>query len=152
MRELEGCVPRSPLHGRANCLAGRVTLRPQSGPRHTAGGPCQDGVLRTMSHVPLPHPAGLSPACTCAAVAPTARGSEPNGAAGRLGPTHALILLIAFLGLGCSLFLAGTELQTVFALLGGCGAIGAATLTAAGGGRRLMTVLVEMAVRSGAGK
>lgn len=105
-----------------------------------------------MSHVPLPHPAGLSPACACAAVAPTARGSEPDGAAGRFGPTHALILLIAFLGLGCSLFLAGTELQTVFALLGGCGAIGAATLTAAGGGRRLMTVLVETAVRSGAGK
>ncbi|MFE9679123.1 hypothetical protein ACKI1K_07120 [Streptomyces scabiei] len=107
-----------------------------------------------MSHVPLPLPAGPAPACACpsAAVPPTVRGSEPDGAAGRFGPTHALILLIAFLGLGCGLFLAGTELQTVFALLGGCGAIGAATLTAAGGGRRLMTVLVETAVRSGAGK
>jgi hypothetical protein len=37
-------------------------------------------------------------------------------------------------------------------LLGGCGAVGAATLAAAGGGRRLMAVLVEAAVRSGAGK
>ncbi|MGW1364996.1 hypothetical protein ACWCQP_47350 [Streptomyces chartreusis] len=91
--------------------------------------------------------------CTCAAAArASAGGGEPDGAAGRFGPTHALILLIAFLGLGSILFLAGTELDTVFALLGGCGAIGAATLTAAGGGRRLMTVLVEAAVRSGTGK
>ncbi|GAA4027250.1 hypothetical protein [Streptomyces plumbiresistens] len=104
-----------------------------------------------MSHVPLPRPAGPLPACTCAAT-PLSPGGEPGGAAGRFGPTHALILLIAFLGLGCGLFLAGTELEGVLALLGGCGAIGAATLTAAGGGRRLMTVLVETAVRSGAGK
>ena len=102
-----------------------------------------------MSHVPLPRPAG--PACTCA-VAPPSPGREPDGTAGRFGPTHALILLIAFLGFGCTLYLAGTELQTALTLLGGCGAIGAATLTAAGGGRRLMTVLVETAVRSGAGK
>ncbi|MEU8795033.1 hypothetical protein [Streptomyces sp. NPDC048643] len=107
-----------------------------------------------MSHAPLPRPASPTPACACpsAAAPPTARGCEPDGAAGRFGPTHALILLIAFLGLGCSLFLAGTELQTVFALLGGCGTIGAATLTAAGGGRRLMAVLIETAVRSGAGR
>ncbi|EGX56736.1 MULTISPECIES: hypothetical protein [Streptomyces] len=102
------------------------------------------------------HPAGPAPACTCAPTAPKAPepagGGEPDGAAGRFGPTHALILLIAVLGLGTGLFLAGTELETVFALLGGCGAIGAATLTAAGGGRRLMSVLVEAAVRSGAGK
>ncbi|MEU3400792.1 hypothetical protein [Streptomyces filamentosus] len=57
-----------------------------------------------------------------------------------------------FLGLGSGLFLAGTDLDTVLVLLGGCGAIGAATLAAAGGGRRLMAVLVEAAVRSGAGK
>jgi hypothetical protein len=105
-----------------------------------------------MSHVPLPLPAGPAPVCACGAVPPSARGGEPDGAAGRFGPTHALILLIAFLGLGCGLFLAGAELDTVLTLLGGCGAIGAATLTAAGGGRRLMTVLVETAVRSGAGK
>ncbi|MEH0656018.1 hypothetical protein QA995_42595 [Streptomyces scabiei] len=107
-----------------------------------------------MSHVPLPRPADPAPACACpsAAVPPTTRGIEPDGTAGRFGPTHALILLIAFLGLGCGLFLAGAELDTVLVLLGGCGAIGAATLAAAGGGRRLMTVLVETAVRSGAGR
>ncbi|MEV5842219.1 hypothetical protein AB0M32_09615 [Streptomyces sp. NPDC051985] len=108
-----------------------------------------------MSFPPLPGPAGPGPACTCApAVAPTtpAGGGEPDGTTGRFGPTHALILLIAVLGLGTTLFLAGTELETVFALLGGCGAIGAATLTAAGGGRRLISVLAEAAVRSGAGK
>ncbi|KUL27326.1 hypothetical protein [Streptomyces regalis] len=108
-----------------------------------------------MSIPPLPHPAGPAPACTCApaAEAPApADGGEPDGAAGRFGPTHALILLIAVLGLGSGLFLAGTKLETVFALLGGCGAIGAATLTAAGGGRRLMSILVEAAVRSGTGK
>ncbi|MFJ7297826.1 hypothetical protein [Streptomyces collinus] len=106
-----------------------------------------------MSLPPLPHPAGPAPACACApaAEAPTG-GGEPDGAAGRFGPTHALILLIAVLGLGSGLFLAGTGLETVFALLGGCGAIGAATLTAAGGGRRLMSLFVEAAVRSGAGK
>ncbi|MGA5264798.1 hypothetical protein ACPCI0_31845 [Streptomyces griseoincarnatus] len=106
-----------------------------------------------MSLPQLPLPAGPAPACTCtpAAAAP-AGSSEPDSTAGRFGPTHALILLIAFLGLGTGLFLAGTELQTVFALLGGCGAIGAATLTAAGGGRRLISVLAEAAVRSGAGK
>ncbi|MFJ9380178.1 hypothetical protein [Streptomyces sp. NPDC101455] len=110
-----------------------------------------------MSRPPRPRPAGPAPACTCAPASPPeapppAGAGEPDGAAGRLGPTHALILLIAVLGLGCGLFLAGTELQTVFALLGGCGAIGAATLTAAGGGRRLMSLFVEAAVHSGAGK
>ncbi|WUC76184.1 hypothetical protein OG416_35680 (plasmid) [Streptomyces longwoodensis] len=75
-----------------------------------------------MSHVPLPGPAA---ACACVAASPPARTGEPEGAGGRFGPTHALILLIAFLGLGCTLFLAGTELSTVLALLGGCGAIGA---------------------------
>jgi hypothetical protein len=98
-----------------------------------------------MSDLSLPHPAGTAPIC------PGTCGCEPSGA-GRLGPTHALILLIAVLGLGSALFLAGTPLDTVFALLGGCGAIGAATLTAAGRGRRLMTVLIETAVRSSAGK
>lgn len=72
--------------------------------------------------------------------------------AGRLGPTHTLILLIVFLTLGTVLFLRGTPTGDIITLLGGCGAIGAATLAAAGGGRRLMAVLVEAAVRSGAGK
>lgn len=67
---------------------------------------------------------------------------------GRFGPTHALILLIAVLVLGCGLFLVGTPLSSTFALLSGCGAIGAAVLTAAGGGRRLVTVILEAAVWS----
>ncbi|MFF8513577.1 hypothetical protein ACF064_36635 [Streptomyces sp. NPDC015492] len=104
-----------------------------------------------MSPLPLPLPAGPEPACACAAGRPAAS-SVPDGAAGRFGPTHALILQTVFLVLGSGLFLAGTELDTVLVLLGGCGAIGAATLAAAGGGRRLMAVLVETAVRSGAGK
>ncbi|MEU6092774.1 hypothetical protein ABZ865_39665 [Streptomyces sp. NPDC047085] len=92
-----------------------------------------------MNHLPSPPaPAG----------APSA-GEVP---AGRLGPTHALIWLIAVLVLGTTLFLKGTPIGDIFALLGGCGAIGAATLAAAGGGRRLMAVLVEAAVRSSAGK
>ncbi|MFE0178878.1 hypothetical protein ACFWZ2_41895 [Streptomyces sp. NPDC059002] len=73
-----------------------------------------------------------------------------SGTSGRFGPTHTLILLIVFLILGCGLFLVGTPLSSTFALLGGCGAIGAATLTAAGGGRRLMTVILEPVVRSSA--
>ncbi|MFG2683967.1 hypothetical protein OIA45_40500 (plasmid) [Streptomyces chartreusis] len=92
-----------------------------------------------MNNAPVPRPATAAPACGC-------------GAAGRFGPTHALILLVAVLGLGSGLFLAGTQLSIVFALLGGLGAIGAATLTAAGGGRRLVTVLIEAAVRSSAGR
>ncbi|MFC5170657.1 hypothetical protein [Streptomyces mutomycini] len=71
---------------------------------------------------------------------------------GRFGATHSLILLICVLSLGSGLFLAGTPMDDVFALLGGLGAIGAATLTAAGGGRRLAAVFVEAAVRSGVGK
>ncbi|MEV1042376.1 hypothetical protein AB0J01_38055 [Streptomyces sp. NPDC050204] len=97
-----------------------------------------------MDHL-LPSPPPASPpaaALPAAAQAPT----------GRLGPTHTLILLIAILTLGTALFLRGTPLGDVFLLLGGCGAIGAGTLTAAGGGRRLMAVLVETAVRSGTGK
>ncbi|MEV7434036.1 hypothetical protein ACIQJX_04995 [Streptomyces griseoviridis] len=92
-----------------------------------------------MNDVPVPRPAAAAPACGC-------------GAAGRFGPTHALILLVAVLGLGSGLFLAGTQLNIVFTLLGGLGAIFAATLTAAGGGRRLVTVLIEAAVRSSAGR
>jgi len=107
-----------------------------------------------MSELPVARPAGPVPACPCAggAAVPAESGVRPAGSAGRFGPTHALILLIAVLVLGCGLFFAGAPLETVFALLGGCGAIGVATLTAAGGGRRLVTVLAEAAVRSGAGK
>ncbi|MDX3370121.1 hypothetical protein PV387_29540 [Streptomyces sp. ME02-6987-2C] len=92
-----------------------------------------------MSHLPSsPPPAGVP--------------SAAEAPAGRLGPTHALILLIAVLVLGTALFLKGTPIGDIFVLLGGCGVIGAGTLAAAGGGRRLMAVLVEAAVRSSAGK
>ncbi|WP_242432986.1 hypothetical protein [Streptomyces sp. Root264] len=63
-----------------------------------------------MSTLPLPRPAGAGPACTCACTgdgatsqAPTA-GGEPASSGGRFGPTHALILIVVFLGLGCALF------------------------------------------------
>ncbi|MEV7390504.1 hypothetical protein [Streptomyces sp. NPDC091215] len=109
-----------------------------------------------MSAFPLPGPAAHPPACTCAGdgaatKSPAAGGGEPASVGRRFGPTHALILLIVFLVLGCALFLAGTAPATVFALLGGCGAIGAGTLTVAGGGR-LAAALAEAAVRSSAGK
>ncbi|MFF1459696.1 hypothetical protein [Streptomyces sp. NPDC058330] len=71
---------------------------------------------------------------------------------GRLGPTHTLILLITVQALGTALFLNGTPTSDILTLLGGCGAVSAAVLTAAGGGRRLMTVLVDAAVRSGTGR
>jgi CHASE2 domain-containing sensor protein len=100
-----------------------------------------------MNDLPVPRPTDRAPACSC-----TPGITAPAAAGGRFGPTHALILLICFLALGSGLFLAGHPLDTVFALLGGLGAIGAATLTVAGSGRRLVTILAEAAVRSGAGK
>ncbi|MEV6012708.1 hypothetical protein AB0M29_38725 [Streptomyces sp. NPDC051976] len=68
------------------------------------------------------------------------------------GAPHQLILLLTVLGLGAALFTTGTPISSVFTLLGGCGAIGAATIAAAGGGRRLAQVLVEAAVRAAAGR
>ncbi|WP_019061583.1 hypothetical protein [Streptomyces prunicolor] len=104
------------------------------------------------SHPAPPAPAGLAVPCSCAhGAAAAADGGEPAPAAGRFGPTHALILLLCVLVLGSGLFLAGTPLDTVFTLLGGLVSIGAGTLAAAGGGRRLLAVLAEAAVR-GAGK
>ncbi|MBV7653668.1 MULTISPECIES: hypothetical protein [Streptomyces] len=68
----------------------------------------------------------------------------------RWGPTHALILLIAIFTFGTLLFREGTTIGAILSLLGGCGAIGAGTLGLAGGGRRLIAALAEVAVRSGA--
>lgn len=124
--------PRSTAGPTAAGLRVLAITRPAAGSSRRR--PRQDGVLRTVNRLPSPPPP--------AAVAP----------AGRLGPTHALILLIAFLALGTVLCREGTPVGDIFALLGGCGAIGAATLAAAGGGRRLVSALVEAAVRSGAGK
>ncbi|MFI0779264.1 hypothetical protein [Streptomyces sp. NPDC021212] len=99
---------------------------------------------------PGPAPAGPALPCSCTHGA-VGTAESAGSAPGRFGPTHALILLLCVLVLGSGLFLAGTPLDTVFTLLGGLGAIGAATLAAAGGGRRLVAVLAEAAVR-GAGK
>lgn len=87
-----------------------------------------------MNHpsYPRPHAAPISP--------------------GRWGPTQALILLIAFLTLGTLLFHEGTPVGDILALLGGCGATGAGTLALVNGGRRLMAVLAEAAIRSGVGR
>lgn len=71
---------------------------------------------------------------------------------GALGPTQALILLVVFLTLGTLLFHEGTPVGDILALLGGCGATGAGTLALAGGGRRLIAVLAEAAIRSGVGR
>jgi hypothetical protein len=66
-----------------------------------------------MSNLPVPRPAGSVPACSCAtgAAQPPSAGGEPADSGGRFGPTHALILLIAVLGLGSALFLVGAPLQ-----------------------------------------
>ncbi|MFE2471650.1 hypothetical protein [Streptomyces mirabilis] len=53
--------------------------------------------------------------------------------------------------LGAWLALAGMAVRDVLTLLAGCGAIGAATIAAAGGGRRLLTALATAAVREAAG-
>lgn len=81
---------------------------------------------------------------------PDRAAAEPAGL--RFGPTHQLVLLLAFLGLGAALFTTGTPLGSVFALLGGCGAIGAGTIAAAGGGRRLAAVAIDAAVRAAASR
>jgi hypothetical protein len=81
--------------------------------------------------------------------APPESGAVP---AERFGPTHHLIVLLAVLGLGTALFATGTPMRAVFALLGGCGAIGAATVAAPGGVRRVSKVLLEAASRAAAGK
>ncbi|MGA6160682.1 hypothetical protein ACPEIC_46075 [Stenotrophomonas sp. NPDC087984] len=82
----------------------------------------------------------------------TSAAGPPAPPSGHWSPTHALILLIAFLALGTLLFREGTPIGDILTLLGGCGTIGAATLALAGGSRRLVAVLAEAAVRSGTGK
>jgi hypothetical protein len=78
---------------------------------------------------------------------------EPGEApAERFGPTHHLIVLLTVLGLGTALFATGTPMRAVFALLAGCGAIGAATVAAPGGVRRTAKVLLEAGARAAAGK
>ncbi|GAA4027295.1 hypothetical protein [Streptomyces plumbiresistens] len=52
--------------------------------------------------------------------------------------------------LGAGLAVAGVPVDEVLTLLAGCGAIGAGTIAAAGGGRRLLTALATAAVRTAA--
>ncbi len=59
--------------------------------------------------------------------------------------------IVVFPLLGAGLALAGMPVADVLTLLAGCGAIGAATIAAAGGGRRLLTALAATAVRAAAG-
>ncbi|MFM9812918.1 hypothetical protein ACKI16_30955 [Streptomyces scabiei] len=58
----------------------------------------------------------------------------------RLGPAQACTL-IAFLLVGSGLYLRGTALPDVFALLSGCGALGVGAVLALDGGRRLAAVV-----------
>ncbi|MGW6207379.1 hypothetical protein ACWF9B_27535 [Streptomyces sp. NPDC055089] len=60
--------------------------------------------------------------------------------------------MITILALGTLLFSEGTPIGDVLALLGGCGAIGSGTVALTGGGRRLIAVLAEAAVRSNTGR
>ncbi|WP_406278907.1 hypothetical protein OHT93_38280 [Streptomyces sp. NBC_00191] len=68
----------------------------------------------------------------------------------RPGPSAAQVAgAVAFPAMGSVLTVAGgMPLTDVFALLGGCGVIGAATVAVAGGGRRLAGALVTAAVRA----
>ncbi|MEU9348980.1 hypothetical protein AB0D74_48065 [Streptomyces sp. NPDC048278] len=52
--------------------------------------------------------------------------------------------------LGAGLALQGMSVDDVLTLLAGCGAIGAGTIAAAGGGRHLLTALAAAAVRAAA--
>ncbi|MFG2197089.1 hypothetical protein [Streptomyces sp. NPDC048639] len=75
----------------------------------------------------------------------TTRPSRGPGAAQVAG-------LVSFPLMGAALLYAGFPMGDVFALLGGCGAIGAATFTAAGGGKRIAAVLAEIVLRATTGK
>ena len=60
--------------------------------------------------------------------------------------------LIAFPAMGSVLYSTGTPLSVIFELLGGCGGIGATACAAACGGRRLIVMLSEAALRAAASK
>ncbi|MFF8973648.1 hypothetical protein [Streptomyces sp. NPDC014995] len=59
---------------------------------------------------------------------------------------------VSFTVLGGALRLAGMPLGDVFALLGGCGALGAATVVAMSGGRRRLSSVAAAVVRAADGK
>ncbi|MGY1495041.1 hypothetical protein ACW4TU_44920 [Streptomyces sp. QTS52] len=59
---------------------------------------------------------------------------------------------VSFPVLGVALHVTGMPVQDIFVLLGGCGALGAAAVMAAGGGRRRMASLAGAMLRATAGK
>ena len=91
-------------------------------------------------------------ACIHRPRAGAAPAAGPTGAvpAPRLGPAQACTL-IAFLLVGSVLHLQGSALPDVFALLGGCGALGVGSVLALDGGRRLAAV-IGAALRAAAEK
>ncbi|MDX3695019.1 hypothetical protein PV726_32715 [Streptomyces europaeiscabiei] len=76
---------------------------------------------------------------------------QPSRAVGRPLTAAQICGVTVFPLLGAGLALAGMPVSDVLALLAGCGAIGAVTIAAAGGGRRLLTALAATAVRAAAG-
>ncbi|MCX5450283.1 hypothetical protein [Streptomyces nigrescens] len=77
--------------------------------------------------------------------------SEPARSAVRPLTPAQVCGITVFPLLGAGLALAGMPVPDVLTLLAGCGAIGACTIAAAGGGRRLLTALASVAVRAAAG-
>ncbi|MFG2785922.1 hypothetical protein ACGFY7_49945 [Streptomyces prunicolor] len=82
---------------------------------------------------------------------PGAPAPQPPRAVARPLTAAQICGIIVFPLLGAGLALAGMPVADVLTLLAGCGAIGAATIAAAGGGRRLLTALATTAVRAAAG-
>ncbi|MGW4034564.1 hypothetical protein ACWEFL_35605 [Streptomyces sp. NPDC004838] len=76
--------------------------------------------------------------------------SEPARTAARPLGSAQICGITVFPLLGAGLALAGMPVDDVLTLLAGCGAIGAATIAVAGGGRRLLTGL-GAAARAAAG-
>lgn len=85
---LRAAGTKRPTHSRGRGGRARGDGQSGAGVPVLAAVPPLGEVLRTMSDLSDPHPAGTAPAC------PHTCGCEPSGA-GRFGPTHALILLIA---------------------------------------------------------
>lgn len=82
---------------------------------------------------------------------PGAPAPQPSRAVARPLTAAQICGIIVFPLLGAGLALTGMPVADVLTLLAGCGAIGAATIAAAGGGRRLLTALATTAVRAAVG-
>lgn len=74
--------------------------------------------------------------------------SEPSRTPVRVLTPAQVAGVTVFPLLGTGLVLQGVPVDDVLTLLAGCGAIGAGTIAAAGGGRRLLTALAEGMVRA----